>query len=165
MFTLYKSDHRTGLRLSDTWVHQSRDDTQFWLRPALMTNEDFNPLQPDHITLQTGCATYLGGVILDLSYRVTRYSDDGDRRTAVTQQFLYCDALWEHWQHAGSRYELAFQVRHELSEGDTSANLVLIRYLSNGRGYRDMPPGTVDFHALRQQRHLGAWVREYARPH
>ncbi len=164
VFTVFKSDHRTGLRLSDTWVHQPRLDTQLWLRSALMTNEDYNVVRPDHVTLQTGCATYVGDVILDLSYRATRYRDDGDRAGSSTQQFLGCDALLEDWLHAGCRYELGLSVRHELTESETSANLVLIRYFSRGRGYRDMPPGAVDFRELRRQRHLTAWLQEYACP-
>ena len=132
VFTVYKSDHRTGLRLSDTWVHQPRLDTQLWLRSALMTNEDYNVVRPDHVTVQTGCASYVGDVILDLNYRATRYRDDGDRAGSSTQQFLGCDALLEHWLNAGCRYELALSVRHELTESETSATRPVDPLLQRG---------------------------------
>ena len=54
--------------------------------------------------------------------------------------------------------------QHLLDQGETSARLILTRYWSGGRGYRDQPPGRLDFLPLRQARLLADWFEEYAHP-
>jgi hypothetical protein len=158
VFTTYKSDHRHGLTLNDTWVYQRDDCQRLWLRPALMTNEDWNIYQPDNISLQTGWDALLGDVLLGLSYRLTSFRDDGDRRRTSEQNLLQLSAALDLWQHAGDWYQIDLDVRHDVDEGETSAYLTLSRFVSAGRGYEDMSPRRTAFLKPRARRHYQDWA-------
>jgi hypothetical protein len=95
----------------------------------------------------------------EVAYRLAQFLDDADRRQDSTQHLLYFDATVDHWQHAGSRWELDVSVRHELGEGDTSAMLTLTWFHSRGRGYADQYPGRVEFRELRTSRAFPTWQR------
>ena len=58
VFTLFKSNHRFGLRFSDQLVYQPCLDSRCWLRASLMTNED--QLVPDHLGLRVGTDHLVG---------------------------------------------------------------------------------------------------------
>jgi hypothetical protein len=157
IFTPFKDDHRTGLYLTDSWIHEPTEFARVWLRPAVYTNDDFNPFRPDHISLQTGVSSLWGQTDWQLAYRVARFLDDEDRARTNTQHLLYFDAAVDRWQHAGSRFELTVSVRHDLADGDTSAFLTLTRFTSRGRGYRDQHPSETSFRGLRERMAYPTW--------
>jgi hypothetical protein len=159
IFTRFKADHQVALTLSDTWIWETLPSRRWWARPALFTNEDLNPLRPDHLSLQTGVSQLSRLMHWEVAYRIAQFLDDADRRQDSTQHLLYFDATVDHWQHAGSRWELDVSVRHELGEGDTSAMLTLTWFHSRGRGYADQYPGRVEFRELRTSRAFPTWQR------
>jgi hypothetical protein len=157
IFTPFKHDQRVGFYLTDSWIHEPVESARVWLRPAVYTNEDLNPFRPDHISLQAGLSSLWYQTDWQLAYRVAQFFDDEDRSQANTQHLLYFDAAIDHWQHAGSRYELSVSVRHELADGDTSAFLTVTRFVSRGRGYRDQHPSEVGFRSLRERAAYPTW--------
>ena len=128
-----------------------------WLRPAVYTNDDLNPFRPDHISLQAGVASLWHHIDWQLAYRAARFFKDDDRSQPNTQNLLYLDAVLDHWQHAGSRYELAVRVVHQVDDSETSAFLTLTRFLSRGHGYRDHHPSEVGFRSLRERSAFPTW--------
>lgn len=159
VFTQYKADHRMGLQFSDLWVYEPESVVRWFFRPAVTTNEDHNPFDPDHVSVQTGLSTLLDDLYLGVSYRCTAFLADSDRANSSTQHLVSLDTTLDHWQHAGRRYELDFAVRHIIDQNETSAMLNLTLFRSHGRGYRDHAPGEVDFRRERERRAFGTWQR------
>ncbi len=157
IFTPFKNDQRVALYLTDTWAYAPSETGRIWLRPAVYTNEDLNPFRPDHISLHTGIAGLSQNVDWQLAYRIARFFQDDDRQHATTQNLLYWDAILDHWSHAGSRYELAVNVRYQVEDNKTSAFITLTRFLSRGRGYRDHHPSEVGFRSLRERAAFPTW--------
>jgi hypothetical protein len=151
IFTTYKSDHRLGLILSDTLACRPWLDTKWWVRPSLLSNEDFGV---DHLSLRTGWTQAVGGLDVDAAYRVAWFMADEHRRIPLTQHLLYVDVLLHGWWYARRRSEIGFGLIHDLARGSTSANLTWTCYFDNGRDYRDYLPGELGFPALRRQRAL-----------
>ena len=139
------------MRLWDTFVFTPWLDARWWLRPALVSNEDYNVIQPDHIYLRMGRSQLIGPVTVDFSYRVAKFFEDDDRSRDSIQHLLALEGLAEHFNLAGHRCELDFGVAHDLSNGKTSAKLWLSAYFDNGRRYRDIYSGDERFLALRKQ--------------
>jgi hypothetical protein len=152
IFTQYKADHPTGMRLWDTFVFAPWLDARWWFRPGLVTNEDYDPTRPDHSYVRVGRSQMIGPLTADVSYRFAEYYRDKDRARHSVQHLLALEGLVEHFSLAGRRYELDVRVAHDLSNGKTSANLSLTAYFDNGRRYRDLYSGDERFLALRKQR-------------
>jgi len=152
IFTRYKRNHPTGLRLADTFTYQPTLDTRWWVRPRLFTNEDFDLSRPDNVSIRLGHSQLIGPLQYDLSYRVTQYYRDRDRRRNSTQQVLYFDAIFEQWRSARSQWEVHGGVRHDTSSGGTTAFVRFEVFRSHGRGYRDRYPASTGFLNLRKQR-------------
>jgi hypothetical protein len=162
IFTQYKADHPTGMRLWDTFVFAPWLDARWWFRPALVTNEDYDLTRPDHIYMRIGRSQLVGPLTVDVSYRIAEFYQDADRASDSVQHLLALEGLAEHFTCAGRRCELDIGVAHDLSSGKTSGKLSLSAYFDNGRRYRDMYAGEERFLALRKQNALrratqGTW--------
>ena len=154
VFTQYKADHPTGMRLWDTFVFTPWLDTRWWFRPALVTNEDYDFTRPDHIYMRVGGSQLIGPMAIDVSYRIAEFYQDADRAGNSIQHLLALEGLAEHFTLAGRRCQLDIGVAHDLSSGTTSARLSLSAYFDNGRRYRDVVSSDERFLALRRQRFL-----------
>ena len=157
VFTPFKNDHRLGLYLTDTWIHEPVEFGRVWVRPALYTNEDLNPLSPDRISVHTGISVLHQNIDWQLAYRFAQFFNDEDRLESRSQHLLYLDAVLDHWRHSGQRFELSVTVRYELDDGETSAYLTLTCFQSRGRGYRDHYPSEVGFRSLRERQAFSTW--------
>ncbi|MFV2065900.1 MAG: hypothetical protein ACC645_02900, partial [Pirellulales bacterium] len=156
IFTQYKRNHPTGLRLADTFTYQPTLDTRWWVRPRLFTNEDFDLSRPDNISLRLGHSQLIGPLQCDLSYRITRYYRDHDRRRNSNQQVVYFDAIFEQWRSTRFQWEVHGGARHDTSNGGTTAFVRFEAFRSSGRGYRDRYPASAGFLNLRKQRRYEA---------
>jgi hypothetical protein len=147
IFTQYKADHQTGMRLWDTLSFTPWLDAKWWFRPGLVTNEDFDFTRPEQTYVQIGRSQMLGALTVDISYRIANENRSRDS----TQHLLALEGLLDHINVAGRRCELGIAVGHDLSSGKTSARLSLAGYFDNGRRYRDIYSGETRFLALRKQ--------------
>lgn len=152
VFTRYKADHRYGLRLSDQWVYQCCLDRRFWLRPMLVSNPD--QIEPDNVGIHFGIDQLLGPLQLRLGYRLTGFFADNDRSSAAVQNLFDLDAMLETWHHRNWRTEARVSFRHDVNSGGTSFQFNLRSFLNQGRGYRDLPPQSVLFRPIREERSL-----------
>jgi hypothetical protein len=152
VFSTFKADHQVGLSLADTFTYRPWLDTIWSGQLQVVTNQDFNPLQPDHITLQFEWKQLLGALQLHSAYRFGYFLADDDRRRSIDRHTLIFEAHWEHWRSAQQRFEVRLQTRYDLRTGDLGLLFDLVWHTGAGRGYRDFRPGVIDFHRLRQYR-------------
>jgi hypothetical protein len=150
IFTTYKSNHRSGLVLSDTFSYAPWLDTELWLLGSLTTNENFDAFQPDHASLRLGWSQLLGQADFEASYRVTRYFADEDRRDATTQHLISLDAVVTSCLLDGCRYELDLSVQFDLVDDTATVSLAVAGHLGS-RGYRDFAPGEVRFKPIKRR--------------
>ena len=150
VFTPYKSQHRYGLRFSDRWIYQNCLDKRWWVRPALMSNED--EWVPDNLGCQFGTDQLLGPLQLKLSYRVTGYLADDDRKRSSVQNVLYLDLMLERWHNQTRRSEFRFTMRNDLDTGRSSIGVNVVSFLNHARGYRDFRPNSILFRSIREER-------------
>jgi len=123
IFTLYKRNHRYGLRLSDQFTFQRYMDRRFYIRPMLNSNED--QLIPDNVGFSVGADQLFGALQVRLAYRMLGFLADNDRAESA--------------------------LIHEI-DGGTSIGIYFSRFFNDARLYRDFRPGTVLFRPLRQER-------------
>jgi hypothetical protein len=152
VFSPYKADHRVGLSLADTFTYRPWLDTIWSGELEVVTNENFNPLQPDHITLQLEWKQLLGPLQLQSAYRFGYFLADADRSQAIDRHTLIIEANWEHWRPSQQRFEVQLQMRYELLSGDVDLLLDFSWHTGVGRAYRDFRPGVTNFRRLRQYR-------------
>ena len=149
IFTIFKLNHRYGLRLSDQFTYQRYLDRRFYVRPMLNTNED--QLVPDNAGFAIGIDQLLGALQVRLGYRLTGFLSDNDRTETAIQNVLRIDLKSEAWNEAGFRSEVDFSLIHEIN-GGTSVGIFFSRYFNDARFYRDFRPGTILFRSLKQER-------------
>ena len=149
IFTIFKLNHRYGLRLSDQFTYQRYLDRRFYVRPMLNTNED--QLVPDNAGFAIGIDQLLGALQVRLGYRLTGFLSDNDRTETAIQNVLRIDLKSEAWNEAGFRSEVDFSLIHEIN-GGTSVGIFFSRYFNDARLYRDFRPGTILFRSLKQER-------------
>ncbi len=151
IFSPYKASHRQGLKLSDRLSHRPWLDTEWYGKVALQSNENLNPLSYDHISLQAGWQQLVGNFQLDGEVGIRSYRADQDRSTALTRKHLQLNIDWDHWLAQERRWQVQFQIRHDVDVDDTSFWLGLIWHGGNGRGLRDFRAGEESFQNLRHQ--------------
>ena len=152
VYSAFKADHRIGLNLTDTFAYQPWLDTAWLGTLNVVTNQDFNPLQPDHLTFQLEWRQLLGPLQLHSAYRFGYFFADDDRRQAIDRHTLILEANWEHWRPSRRRFEVGGHLRYDLRSGDMSFLLGVSWDASAGRAYRDFRPGAIPFRRLRQYR-------------
>jgi hypothetical protein len=154
IFTPYKADHQTGLEIADTFTHRPWLDTLWSTRISLVSNEDYNVFQPDHVGVRFGWQQLLGDVQVGTTYRLTQFLSDGDRDSTFRRNTLAMDVIWERWRFRLQRFELGFRWVHDFEAGDDFGLLAVSWHFGNGRLYRDFRPGEVDFADVRERRAL-----------
>jgi hypothetical protein len=152
VFSTYKADHRMGLSLADTFTYQPWLDTIWSGELNVVTNEDFNPLQPDHLTLQLEWKQLLGPLQLHSAYRFGYFLADEDRSQAIDRHTLILEVYWEHWRPSRQRFEVQLQMRYDVQSADLGVLLDFSWHTGAGRAYRDFRPGVMNFRRLRQYR-------------
>jgi hypothetical protein len=141
-----------GLSLADTFTYQPWLDTIWSGELNVVTNEDFNPLQPDHLTLQLEWKQLLGPLQLHSTYRFGYFLADEDRSQAIDRHTLILEVYWEHWRPSRQRFEVQLQMRYDLQSADLGVLLDFSWHTGAGRAYRDFRPGVMNFRRLRQYR-------------
>ena len=160
VFTLYKADHPSSLTLSETIGYKPWLDVEWWGRASLTSNEELNPIEPDHLSGWLGWKQFHRPLELDAGYRVARFFGDADRDRPFTRHGPFLELLCEIWCSPRSRLELGLSYRHDFPENEDTGFVCLTWHFSNGRNYRDFWPGDVDFLDLREPRDWNDSIRE-----
>lgn len=150
VFTSYKSDHRSGFTISEKWLYQPWLDSRFWVRPSLISNEDFDPFSPDRISFKFGADQAIGSSEIKIGYALNWYFEDDDRRTPQLQNLISLGSLTSK-KIGRRRTEIDLKVLFDVDSGETAAAMHWSIFLDNGRGYRDLYPGSRIFPGMRQE--------------
>lgn len=148
IFTRYRATHPRALNFSETLSWRPWRDSHFSAALNIVTNPDFNPFRPDHVSGDLQWRQLVGPGMVEAGVRTTRYRADAERAQGVTRRELRLGAGYEWWLAEGARVELQAQLRHEASAG-ASGGLELHWHWSGGRQFRDFAPSAIDFRALR----------------
>jgi hypothetical protein len=152
VFSRYKQEHKSGLVFSEALGYFPWRDTEWWTRIALASNEDLNPGDPDHLATAAGWRQFVGGLEVDLGYRLTLFFADGDRARQKQRDAIELQIRRDVWWKPLQRIEAGLELRHDLTNGENTGFIFLTWHFSNGRGYRDFWPGDVNFLALKRAR-------------
>lgn len=152
IFTIYKSDHKTGMQLSEYMGYRPWLDTALFVRGSYTTNSDMNPFNPDNIRLSAGAAQLLGPAQLDFRYQLTHYFDDEDRLGNIDRNDLSFGLSWDHWFEDQSRLQLGMKWQYRLNSGESTGMAGLTWFFSTGRAMRDLRPENDLFSAIKANR-------------
>ena len=152
IFTRYKGDHSNGQTLSLALKHRPWLDTLWKLQGSVVSNEDMNLISPDHSSLKLGWKQLLGPVIADVSFRRKFFYRDNDRQRGSERSLAKFNLDWEVWFNNQNRMLFGIQYSRDIERNTDLGFLSLTWFPSEGRGYRDRRPGSVDFRHLLEKR-------------
>ncbi len=162
VFTPYKADHRSGLRLSDTLTWRPWLDSELWGRLTLTTNE--NLVDPDHGIVRGGWRQRLGGFQLGVDLRWITFFRDDDRRSTANRTTWNVEGLWQPSSKRLGWWQLGGALRYDVDSGTTSGHVFITLHRDRGRGIRDFRPGEIDFAALHRYQRGAASFETGAQP-
>jgi hypothetical protein len=150
VYSDYKTDHRFGIALADSFIYEPWRDTRWVGRVRLNSNEKI--YKPDYLRLKAEWQQLLGEAQLNLAYRFYHYWSDDDRKRSVNRHWLSLDLSWDIWHENLSRWEWGIKLDQDLDNNELQGMLYLSWHNSRGRGYQDFLPSEVDFLTLRKKR-------------
>ncbi|MBT8354161.1 MAG: hypothetical protein KJO60_06545, partial [Desulfofustis sp.] len=152
IYTPYKADHKLGLQLSEYLSYRPWLDTQFNTRAVFALNENFNPLEPDHLRLAAGWHQLLGSYQLSAAYQFTRFFEDGDRPDIIDRNDFTLATLWDPLFDASKWLRFNFKYRFQLETGEHTGMIGLTWYFDGNRAIFHQRPEDDPFNALRRNR-------------
>ena len=152
LFTRYKHDHPRGLGLGETLSHNPWLDTLWFTSLDLVSNEDLNPFDPDHLGIKVGARQLVGNWQVAAEYLGRRYFPDADRDEGLNRHRLQVAFDWLGWQSASSGWHGRIKIDWDSESGHFSGLMSLAWNWANGRFYRDFRPGETGFLQLRRRR-------------
>lgn len=168
VYTPYKADHTSGMRLSLTAQHKPWLDTLWTGNFGIVSNEigslarsapELLPLSftsLDHLHTEAHWKQLIGSVVADFGYRMNFFQQDNDRfsdgrsGTRTRSQFTL-DLNWHHWMPSRQLLEISGQYMYDIQRQSHLAMLSFTLHFGEGRGYRDFQPGEIDFENIRQR--------------
>jgi hypothetical protein len=151
IFTTYKREHLWQMTIQETWMYQPTWDSRWRMTPQVVSNQDLNPLRPDHYGILVGFDQAVGPAECSLNYRLSRFLEDEDRASAYWQNLVSTQVLLDiPW--GRRRSELGVMLNTDIDRKAVSAAITWTWYYDNGRWYRDLLPGEEVFEKWRLQR-------------
>lgn len=154
IYTVYKSQHRTGLTASLLMIHDPWLDTRWTAKFKSTSNENMNFFKPDNFSTEAHWQQLFGNISLDTSYRVNFYQKDNDRLQTSIRQYTKLALNWQTWTHQQSRFEINAKYNYDIDNSAHSGMLSFSYHFSDGNGYWDFKPGEIDFRTLRERQRL-----------
>lgn len=158
LYTRYKRSHRHGVTVSWSGRHDLHADTRLRLRSSLLTNEDFNPLEPDRADMGLSVEQKIGQLAVGAGYRSRYFFNDGGRSSGVTRNRFTLFGDWSLWSHSGNRLDLRLEAARDMQPGLWTANVGLAWHFGGGRDYTDFRPGEIRFRKLRELELPDTWT-------
>ena len=150
VFTQYKVDHQSVLRLSETLVYQPYQDMQIYLGGERISNPNW--MDTDQIRGRFGWRMLWGNTRWDINARKTDFWADDDRTLDRTRRVFQARVLLEKWYKPRLRIELSASLDRDMDTDDKTLRVQLSLYQSEGRGYIDFSPTELLFRDLREAR-------------
>lgn len=149
VYTRYQDQHAYGYRLGDTWVYQPDLHTQLRLGLVLSSNERLASW--DNFSHRLELRRYLQDSDITGYWRRRYAFQDRHRSRASHNDQLGLRLNWELSKSRSRRWTLDISADYDLQSANPVLNFGLSWDRSNGRGYRDDPPGAIHFRELRDQ--------------
>jgi hypothetical protein len=154
IYSRYKDDHGRGLRVGDRIQYRPWLDTVLFAGAHLVSNEDLDLTDPDHLLLEIGARQLIGDFDLGARYSHFQYYEDDDRERDSDTQRLWIDVGFSRWLSPYRGVEADLSYVYDSQSGDSSVFLSVSLNLGKGRYYEDYRPGDLDFRSIRQRRAL-----------
>ncbi|NOQ36192.1 MAG: hypothetical protein GQ569_09895, partial [Methylococcaceae bacterium] len=151
VYSPYKADHTSGLNASLLVEHRPWLDTLWTGKVKLGSNEAFDWFELDHISTEFHWKQLLGEVKLDASYKMTFYQADKDRVKSSKRSRFDLDIEWNHWLWHQQRFQFETNYSYDIENKENLIMFSVSVHLSEGRGYRDFKPSSLDFKHLMQR--------------
>ena len=151
VYTRYKQEHQTGMRLSNTLRFNPWQDTEWWMLGGVASNELGETFQPDNLYFKTGWKQRFGQSQMDLTFHLYHFLNDADRRTSSTRKAMSMNFFHDIWLNQSHRLELGGTARYDLDYEDFTARVFLTWHFGRGRIYKDFQPGELDFMPIRDR--------------
>jgi len=148
VYSDYKKDHPSGLRLSERLIYRLYQDMELYVGVALTTNTNW--LDLDQYTSRVGARVQWGDVRWDINARNLQFQADDDRAQATSRSVIQARLLLEKWLYPRYRFELATAIDHDVDSKDNTLRLQFSVHQSEGRGYQDYSPSETLFRHVRQ---------------
>ena len=163
IFTQYKADHQRGLRVSDTFMHRPWLDTIWHSNVSVVSNENGNIFNPDHIRASAGWRQLAGNVELGASYQFLQFFSDNQRNRNFNRHTVMASLSLDRWRINQQRVEVGLRYRRDFDISSHNGLLYLSWHFGRGRMYRDFHFREVNFLNLRKlhipnqtNNHIGA---------
>ncbi len=148
VYSDYKRDHPSGLRLSETLVYRPYQDMELYTGLLLVSNSRWQEL--DQYQSRLGARVQWGDVRWDINARQFEFLADKNRPQNRSRSVFQARVLLEKWLNPRYRFELAAALDHDIDSGDDTLRLQLSVHQSEGRGYSDYSPAETLFRNVRQ---------------
>jgi len=148
VYSDYKKDHPSGLRLSETLVYRPYEDMELYTGLTLVSNANWQDL--DQTRSRVGARLQWGNLRWDINARHLQFMADEDRLQDSARSVIQGRVLLEKWLYPRYRLELAAALDHDIDSGDDTVRVQLSVHQSEGRGYLDFSPAETLFRNVRQ---------------
>ncbi len=149
VFTPYKRDHGTGVRISDYLTHRPWLDTMWRGGVSVASNEYFNLLDPDYVSAELEWRQLLGDFQLNAAYKGFHYFSDDDREESSFRDRVGLELVWSRWFGKLHLLEAGVAFQRELDTGENTGEVFVTGRFGSGRGFRDFRTGEIDFYDVR----------------
>lgn len=150
VYSTYKDNHRSGLRLYDSLIWRPFDDSWFDARLGLVTNEDMTSLERGSLALTW--SQLLGPFQVTLGVDGRHYFADNNRANAFNRTRYFTDVSWSKQNQRTRRWEL--RLRYEANDrGQDNVALSLNWIFGDTGDFYHYAPREVRFRGLKRERH------------
>ncbi|MDH5552101.1 MAG: hypothetical protein OEX82_02095, partial [Nitrosomonas sp.] len=151
IFTQYRADHKRGVRVANTLIHRPWLDTILHSRLSVVSNENGNIFNPDHLWFSAGWRQLIGKADIDLGYQLVHFFADANRAESSDRHSIVFNLAWNQWRVNQQRLELGFRFRRDFDITSNNGMFYVSWHFGRGRMYRDFHPSEVSFMDVRQQ--------------
>ena len=148
VFSNYKIDHISSLRLSDTFVYRPYRDVEMYIGAERISNSRWSEI--DQLRGRVGWRLLVNNIRWDINARQTQFKVDSNRSIETDRNILQMRVLLEKWIKPRYRLELSASLERDMNADDKTLFVQLSLHQSEGRSYIDYSPAELLFRDLRQ---------------
>lgn len=152
IFTQYKSNHLSGINLSEFLIYRPWLDTALFARGSYTTNADMSPFNPDSVRLSGGLGQMIGPATVDFRYQLTHFFDDDDRTQNIDRNVFSFGLNWDHWLQNQSRIQLGLKMLYRLEGEEITGTVGFTWFFSTSRAMRDLRSEDDLFYTIKTNR-------------
>lgn len=145
IYSPYKHDHHRNLTLADRLTWRPWLDQRWYLEGALVSNEELNPTDLDHVRAVAAAGQLFGPLATEAGVRWRYYLPDDDRARSSVRTRLFLQANWLRWGRDASAATLGSEINYDVASGTIRWQLNLGWGANNGGLSPALRPDEIDF--------------------